>query len=495
MATPRPLSPHAHPDRRAERLDVLLPALALLLALVVRLVLMQANAGITMDSALYVRMSEWLRSAHHEGSPAHHGYPLWIALASYVIPGRELPGRLVSLAASLAFVACVWVVSRRRLSPGRAFVPALIVALHPLLAVYGVALMTEATFLALAFGAVTLLDGGRLRLGGALLGAAWWVRPEAAVIAPLALLMSRGSWRERALSLLIAGCVALPYTAFLRVEQGYWSLTPKTALVRAPFADGRAAEWRLHDASAFADSVSLTDRLARDGGAILRGYPHRLWDQVRRLNESWNFVLLTGSMIGLLLAAGRGPWLAFLVLPLVYPLLSAPADLRFAQLVIPGLVVPFAAMLSHARARTPGMPLALAVGLAVALGLLWSGVSGKLALAFDDGPMPALRGAGAWLAAHSAPDAVIMDRKSYVPFFAERRHVQLPDESLDALLDYARASGATHLVVEEYVVRALRPQLAPLLDTGHMAGERRARLVFAVRPAPGDGVAVFEIVR
>ncbi|MEY4374254.1 MAG: hypothetical protein RL760_420, partial [Candidatus Eisenbacteria bacterium] len=106
-----------------------------------------------------------------------------------------------------------------------------------------------------------------------------------------------------------------------------------------------------------------------------------------------------------------------------------------------------------------------------------------------------LRGAGAWLAANSAPDAVIMDRKSYVAFFAERRHVQLPDEPLDTLRDYARSSGADYLVVEEYVVRGLRPQLAPLLDARFLAHEPRVRLVHAVRPAPGDGVAVLEVVR
>jgi hypothetical protein len=106
-----------------------------------------------------------------------------------------------------------------------------------------------------------------------------------------------------------------------------------------------------------------------------------------------------------------------------------------------------------------------------------------------------MRGAGAWLAAHTPPDAVIMDRKSYVAFFGGRRHVQLPDEPLDTLLDYARASGATHLVVEEYVVHSLRPQLAPLLDKDALARERRVRLVFAARPVPGDGVAVLEVVR
>ena len=88
-----------------------------------------------------------------------------------------------------------------------------------------------------------------------------------------------------------------------------------------------------------------------------------------------------------------------------------------------------------------------------------------------------------------------MDRKSYVPFFAGRAHVQLPDEPLDVLLPYARDDGVAYIVVEEYVVRSLRPQLAPLLDGAWLAHEPRVKLVFAARPAPGDGVAVLEVVR
>lgn len=469
----------------------------LALALGLRLVLLAADSGLTMDSALYVRMADWLRAGHREASPAHHGYPLLIALCSLALPGRELPGRLVSLAASLVVVSCVWVLARRRAGTWAAAAATLPVALHPLLAVYGVAIMTESTFLAMVMGGIVLLDGARTRAGAALLGAAWWVRPEAAVIAPLALLCTRGTWRARATALLVTACVALPYTVVLRAEQGYWSLTPKTALVRAPFASGRAAEWRLGDRSAFADTVGIGERLTRDGGAIVRGYPAGLAAQGRALLGAWPLGLLLVSLLGLAMAAGRGPWLALLALPFVYPLLSAPADLRFAQLVLPALAVPLAPAL--ARALEGGAvrwrAACVSAWLALSLGLLAWGPSGRRARDFDDGPMAALRGAGAWLAAHTRDDAVIMDRKSYVPFFAGRRHVQLPDEPLDVLLDYARTSGATHIVVEEYVVAALRPQLAPLLDQRAMASEPRVRLVFALRPAPGDGVAVLEVVR
>src|ERR1051325_4729438 len=272
MARPSPV-PVQRPSRRGE---LLLLGGALLVALAVRVGLALGNSGLTMDSPLYVRMAEDVLAGRLGPSPAHHGYPLLVALAALVVPGRELPGRVVSCVASLALVAEVWAVARRRSPPRNALVPALIVALHPLLAVYGTATMTEATFLALAFGGVALLDAARPFSGGVLLGAAWWVRPEAAVVAPLAVLFAPLTARRRMLALLAAALVALSYGALLRVEQGHWSLSPQTALVRAPYAGGRAAEWRLADSTAFADSVGLATRIARDGPAILRAHPARL---------------------------------------------------------------------------------------------------------------------------------------------------------------------------------------------------------------------------
>ena len=112
-------------------------AVPLVLGLAVRLMLAAGTAGLTMDSPLYVRMAEGLRHGVHEAAPAHHGYPLLVALASRVVPGREWPGRAVSLLASLALVVLVHGAVRRRLGVRLATLAASLVALHPLLAIYG----------------------------------------------------------------------------------------------------------------------------------------------------------------------------------------------------------------------------------------------------------------------------------------------------------------------------------------------------------------------
>ena len=495
MARPSAVTSRAHrrPGHSGGELRSL--GIPLAAAVLLRLWLVGSNSGLTMDSPLYVRMAEDLLAGHRAPSPAHHGYPALVALASLVLPGREVPGRAVSMLASLAIVALTWWLARRRVSAAVAWAPATLVALHPLLAVYGGAIMTESTFLCLALAGTALLEARRARVGGALLGAAWWVRPEAVLLAPLAVALVPLRARERTLALALATCVALPYSLVLRLEQGTWSLTPKSVLVRVRRADARSAEWRLADTTAFADTTGLATRLARDGGAIARSYPSGLVAQARAVLDAWSVPLLALSLAGLGFAAGRGPWLAFFTLPLVYPLLAAPADIRFAQLLVPALALAAGGALGTARARGRAWALGAAAAALAGLALTWTGPAGRRALAFDDGPMAAMRGAGAWLAAHTDARAVIMDRKSYVPFFAHRTHVQLPDEPLDVVLRYARESGATHVVVEEYVVRSLRPQLAPLLDHTWLAGDPRVRLVFAARPDPGDGVAVLEVVR
>ena len=53
---------------------------------------------------------------------------------------------------------------------------------------------------------------------------------------------------------------------------------------------------------------------------------------------------------------------------------------------------------------------------------------------------------------------VVIDRKPFVAFYAGRGHRVLADGSYDALLDDMVTSGASWLVLEDYVVRQMRPQ-------------------------------------
>jgi hypothetical protein len=110
--------------------------------------------------------------------------------------------------------------------------------------------------------------------------------------------------------------------------------------------------------------------------------------------------------------------------------------------------------------------------------------------------MTVMRDAGLWLKAHGAPGARVMDRKPYVPYFARMRHVHLPDDDYDQIVQLAQHSGVDYVVLEEYVLLSMRPQLLPLVtDRAFLERERRLRLVYLERDRPLRGVAIFAVVR
>src|SRR5215510_10632813 len=139
------------PERRRFPYLSLSLGLALLAGFLVRLWLMTKNAGITMDSPLYWRMAEAIAGGHPALGPAHHGYSALIALVKGFVPGPILPGRVISLMASMALLAVVYALARRTLSPLWSSLAVWLIALHPLVAVYGGVVMTESTVLALGY--------------------------------------------------------------------------------------------------------------------------------------------------------------------------------------------------------------------------------------------------------------------------------------------------------------------------------------------------------
>jgi len=472
-------------------------AAILVAAALLRWWLAARNAGLTMDSPLYVHMAESLARGDRAVGPAHHGYPALVALAGLVLPGRELPGRAVSMLAGLALVVLVYLVARRSVPVWAATLAAALVALHPLLAVYSGPIMTETTFLAVLFLGLLALQCGRPLLAGLGLGLAYTVRPEALVAAAGALALGRSGWRGTGLLAVGFALVAAPYIGYLSWERGAFTLTPKDALVHPP-ASGLAAEWRVGDATHPVQEPrrSLPERIRWAAPGIAGRYLPNLALHLARLIEAWPWPLMVLSLLGLVL--GPGPVAAPLLQILVIPMLGVAPEPRFAMLYLPSLAVLAAVGAQACVARLPrrrAVALAALAGAALSgMVWVWCGPAARLALFFDDGPMAEMRAAGEWLRANGRPDEIVVDRKAYVPFFAGMRHIQLPDDDYDTIIEYARRSGARYLVLEEYVVESLRRQLLPLLaDAGFRARESRLRAVFHIRGGPHSGVVVMEV--
>jgi hypothetical protein len=465
---------------------------------VLRLWLAAGNAGLTMDSPLYVSMADSLARGARAVGPAHHGYPAAIALAGLVLPGRELPGRAVSMLAGLALVVLVFRLARRGASPWAAALAAALVALHPLLAVYSGPIMTESTFLALLVAALLALEQDHPLAAGLTLGVSYLVRPEGLVAAAGAMLFGRLGGRGTARLAAGFALIAVSYVGYLSWERGVFTLTPKEALLHAPAARG-SLEWRVGSPSQVASErpPTLAERMREAAPGIYARYLPRLGHHLARLIEAWPWPLLILSLVGLV--ARPGPVAAPLLQLLVIPMLVVAPEARFAMLYVPSLAVlaavgAEACVTRAARWRRAAAP-ATAVAALAGVVWVWSGPAAWLALHFDDGPMPEMRAAGAWLRANGSPGDVVMDRKAYVPFFAGMRHIQLPNDDYETLVGYACRSGARYLVIEEYVAEAMRPQLLPLLaDARFREQEPRLRAVFHVRGSPHSGVVVMEVV-
>jgi len=471
----------------------------LFLAAALRLWLASRNAGLTMDSPLYMEMARALARGEPAVGPAHHGYSAIVALVGTLVPGRLLPGRVVSFVAGLVVVALGYFLIRRSVSPPWAGLTAGLLAFHPLLAVYSGPAMTETTYLAFLVAALLLADRGRLFLGGVLLGLGYAIRPEALVAAAGVAALTRGGWRGALLMLAGFALVAAPYVGYLSHERGEFTLTPKSALVRPPETQPRQAEWRIGDARRPVREPhrTLIERFRWAMPGMAKHYLPHLAGHARRLLEAWPWPLMALSALGLVIR--RGPEAGTLVHLFVLPLLAVGPDIRFAMLFLPALAVSAAAAVAWGTARwsrSEGVITAAGIGLAIAgIAWSWTGPPGRHALRFDDGPMPQMREAGEWLQRNGRQGAIVMDRKAYVPFFAGMRHVQLPDDDYETIIEYARTSGVDYLVLEEYVAEGLRRQLLPLIaDARFRAGEHRLRTIYHIRSGPHTGVAIMEVL-
>jgi hypothetical protein len=89
-----------------------------------------------------------------------------------------------------------------------------------------------------------------------------------------------------------------------------------------------------------------------------------------------------------------------------------------------------------------------------------------------DDDAPEHRAAGVWLRRHfggesdggPARGVVVMSRKPWVAYYAQGLIAELPDSSIEDVMDRARRKNAEILVIDERFVAKYRRQLAPLLD-------------------------------
>ena len=163
-----------------------------------------------------------------------------------------------------------------------------------------------------------------------------------------------------------------------------------------------------------------------------------------------------------------------------------------SSVLLPALAIAASVPLLQDRVR--GRRISAAVVLfAGQVACIWA-LSDAFRTPFDGGQVTD-RLAGEWLRTVSAPGDVVADRKPFVAFYAQRPHRILASGSYDASLDTLVHGGVRWLVLQDYVVHQMRPELAPLLDSASVR-ERETRVEMAYgRADRGDGsLAIFRVL-
>jgi hypothetical protein len=423
-------------------------------ALALRLAATWLVPALTYDGTYYLRQAERLAHGHYDWIGFPPGYPCVVLVLRPLAGDPVLAGRLASLLAGVAGVALAHRLARRHLPERWALVVALLLALHPHRLRSDVETMSEPLYGLLVVAALLLFETGSLATAGALLGAAFLVRPEA--LLPLAGLLGLQAWRQRRIPWTL-GVGLLPVVAFAWVASlaaGHPVLSPKQGQIDLD-----------------ADVVQ------------------RLLDLVKTLHASFP-------------------------LPLV-PLAFWQGLRRTSHLVLPCLIVflvPLFAVHVQERLHVPALPFLAVLGLQGVAALRLAAqrravlvaAAAFVALGCTPGYRNLVRAAplvpdaprlGAALRPHLRFEDRVAGRFPLVPYYAGAGFVRAPREaSYPVLLDSICALGATHLVVLESEMHHVLPQLRPLFTEARFAAsEGRLEQVAWVDAPPGRRAILYRV--
>lgn len=500
----------------------LITALLLAVALGLRLFVASRMPLIEVDGAYWCSLAGALARgdfAHGVSAIWPPVYPGLVALAArLMVPGAgpvspeslEWAGRLVSALAGTLLLWPLGVLASRLLPPAAALATLAIAAVHPRLIEYSAAALSESAFTLLVVAALALLVRAEPAatgkpvtafaaracdaVAGALFGLAFMTRSEGLVLGlavwTAGLARPGRPGRSRLRGTFVAGLllVCVPWLMFLHARSGEWTLGEK----------GPYNLWKAHrtaHARHFAAPRALPDRVNRSPeiapapvpgearvGDLLRREPFdvlgRVFSQLARILVSSLPVAVGWPVFALALLGLRvsrsGPWW-LLAAPLVaVPLIAAPfsADRRFLVSLVP-LVLPFAAAAILATARwNRRAPLALALMLALSLGVYALGIPARADRA------PAQRAAGEWLASERTGEhrAIVMARKPWVAFYSGGLIADMHGAPPDSILADAQRTRVDILVVDAEAARGDRPQIRAWLEpAGVPSGWRELR--------------------
>ncbi len=407
-----------------------LPGLGIVFALaaLVRVVALALQPGLTYDGTYYLRQAERLAHGHFNVIGFPPGFPCLVALVTPLVGDPVLAARLVSLVAGLATLGLALSLARGMLTPRAAFVVGVFLALDPDYVRTSVEVLSEPLYGALLCGALVAFRARRDAMVGALLGLAFLVRPEAAIVLAALLYLRARETKRVPWQACLGWIPVVAYAGLASHAVGHPVLTPKQD------------QWDL-------------------GAATWQRAGTLLWT----LHGIFPIVLVPGAVWW---AVRHDRSLLVPLLPTVLlPFFAIHIQERFHVPALPMLAILAAAWVESLGARPRRACLVLAaVACAAGTAPRWHH------LVRPEPLTPRGREIGTALRSSVRFDDQIAARFPIVPYYAGAGFVRAPrTASYEAMLDSVRAAGATHLLVLENETAAILPQLRPLFDNAQVA--------------------------
>jgi 4-amino-4-deoxy-L-arabinose transferase-like glycosyltransferase len=454
----------------------------------------------------------------------------------------ETAGLLISHLCGGLLVVVIFLMAKEFYGSRTAWAAAAFAAAYPVLVEWSADVTTEGLYtlvLTLAtWAGCRLLRSPSLKTGfvlGALFGWAYLVRGEAIlfmILLPacgIVAFLSRGAqegrtsilrtWSPGWLAMGIGfALLALPYMLFLRSQDGSWAVSGKTMENLLSFditEQGVPVDTEQARMALSADGLHLQMELARKESAarfLWLNRSRQLRKYVQNLLNEYVDVLPRAIYPAFLILIGAGmlggprtreEWVRELYLAgvLALPFAFYPmflVEVRYIAPVVPvalcwagrGAVRVSDAVVAWTGAANERKTLVL--GLVVAAVIALHAWPIERMIREDPWSFPLEhKAAGEWLRIHGKPHAKIMNRKSFVAYYAGGEPHVTPYTDYPHLLVYARSQAIDYLIVDERYTLSARPGLQVLADANHPPPE--LELIHSGEDVPGRRIFVYAI--
>lgn len=509
------------------------------IAFAIRLFLIQSQPIISEDGVAYARAGEQLIKGRGYFGIYPPFYPLMIGLFSLLFGGLELSARLVSVFYGSLLIIPLFFIARWTLGNKVAVISCLLVVIYPNLCAYSSNVLSESTFLffflvglIVSWAAISSNKLIFYLLAGIIWGIAYLTRPEGlgyfillAFIILLKFIRKRELRNIVYLCLLVFGflIVSSPYLQYLKTKTGHWKLQEKSGLNLALGESvGRLEDWGVALDKCYFGLSENGKQLGyeaileqRIGIFAYLSKPNKLIKRYiinLHLINKYVFPRLFSPIILILFGAGlflgdseRTKKSSVLFLAFV-PYLAFPffiVDERYFVPFVPIILIWVARgiveisrwsvrPMKDANIKVSWVPQRqfFIEGLIVIF-VITSFVPFTFRPFLRNEIKPNIyKEIGEWMKSNLPRDAVLLCRKPWIPFYADKKQVTLPVASFDKVLKFAHYRKADYLIVDEN--DNVRPELGFLFEEKYVSKD--LKLSHKFKDSSGKKIYVYQIL-